>query len=129
MLATFLPALVRTVAGYAVAWLLSLKFAGPVLTLVGVQTATAKERLTGLFVVVLGTGYYAAAKWLEQKNPALTVLLGSTKQPVAYSNGQAPGAHATDAPASTGADSELAAVLVDSGQVPAFDTTDPTPPA
>jgi hypothetical protein len=132
MLSTYLNALIRTVAGYAVAWLLSLKLAGPVLSALGMDTATAKERATAGFVVVLGTVYYAAAKWLEQKYPSLTVLLGSTKQPVAYSNGQAPGAHASDAPAVIGADSELAAVLVDSGQVPAFDTTDPTsapPPA
>lgn len=97
MLSTYLNALVRTVAGYAVAWLLSLKLAGPVLSALNIDTATAKERATAGFVIVLGTVYYAAAKWLEQRYPSLTVLLGSTKQPLAYTSAVAAapgGAHA-----------------------------------
>ena len=146
MLSTYLNALVRTVAGYAVAWLLSLKLAGPVLSALDMDTATAKERATAGFVVALGTVYYAAAKWLEQRYPSLTVLLGSTKQPLAYTAGptvSAPtGAHAvlptastvtlpggvssnvtytpvsTQPPASAGADLLDALAAIDAAQVP-----------
>lgn len=93
MLSTYVPAVIRTLAGYLVAWFLSLKFAGPILDALGQEHAsdTDKQRLVGLAVVVIGTVYYAAVKAAEQRWPQLTVLLGSTKQPVVYaSETQAP---------------------------------------
>ena len=54
------------------------------MNLVGWDSASAKEHLTGGFVLVAGTAYYAAVRYLETKVPALSVLLGSTVQPVAY---------------------------------------------
>ena len=88
MLGTYVPSLIRTAAPYLVAWLLSLKFTGPILDALGQEHASEadKQRLVGLAVLVLGTLYYAAARPLERRYPLLSVLLGSTKQPALYTD-------------------------------------------
>ena len=82
MIANLATSTIRTLSAYAVAWLLSLKLAGPVLDLFDVGTATAKERLTALLVFVLGTVYYIVVRALEEKWPQLGVLLGAVNKPV-----------------------------------------------
>jgi hypothetical protein len=84
MLSNYVNSIIRTGVGYALAWLLSLKLAGPVVTLVGVNTPTARERVITGAIVIGGTAYYAAARVLERRWPQLTVLLGSTLQPIGY---------------------------------------------
>lgn len=81
MLSAYLTSLIRTGTGYAVAWLLSLKFAGPALSLFGVSSATGRERLTAGLVLVLGTVYYALVRYLERRWPQLGVLLGIPSKP------------------------------------------------
>lgn len=81
MIQTYLTALVRTAAGPLVAWLLSLKIAGPVLSLLGWDSATAKERATAGFVLIAGMAYYAAVHALEKRWPKLGVLLGVPNAP------------------------------------------------
>jgi hypothetical protein len=126
MLSTYLSSLIRTGSGYVIAWLLSLKLAGPVLSLFGVDSATAKERLTAAAVIVVGTAYYAIARLLEQKFPALTVLLGSTKQPVAYASTSANQLQVDgNAIAKTVATSPAFKGIVDSLNAKSAATTDP----
>lgn len=81
MLAALITSLIRTASGYAVAWLLSLKLAGPVLAATGVDSATAKERISALLVFALGTAYYLAVRFLEQRWPQLGFLLGIPSKP------------------------------------------------
>lgn len=82
MIQSYLTAFVRTAAGPLVAWLLSLKIAGPVLSLLGWDSATAKERASAGFVLVAGMAYYAAVHALEKRWPKLGVLLGVPTAPV-----------------------------------------------
>lgn len=72
---------IRTASAYLVAWLLSLKFAGPVLTLFNVGSATARERLTSLAIFVIGTIYYLVVRILEEHFPKVGVLLGVPSKP------------------------------------------------
>ena len=75
----------------------------------------------------LGAGVGAVTSLVKGVTAGLITGTASTSKTVAAA---APtGAHAADTPSATNSDSELASVLVDSGQVPAFDTTDPAPPA
>ena len=92
MLDTYVPSVVRTLAGYLVAWLLSLKFAGPILDAMGQAHASDadRERLVSFGVLVIGTLYYAAVRAAERKWPQLTYLLGSKRQPVAYAEAAPP---------------------------------------
>jgi hypothetical protein len=81
MLSGFVTSLIRTGSSYAVAWLLSLKFAGPVLEATGVDSATAKERMTALFVFTLGTAWYFVVRLAEHRWPQIGVLLGVPAKP------------------------------------------------
>lgn len=87
----YVASFVRTAASYAVSFLLSLKIAGPVLTYVGVTSATARERIYGLLVFVLGSVYYLIVRALERKWPVLGLFLGIPAKP---SYIDATGAHA-----------------------------------
>jgi hypothetical protein len=86
MLSNYVTALIRTLAAALVGWLLSLPLAHPVLELLGLTDASpaSKEKAVAFLTVVLTAAYYAAAHALEKRWPQLSVLLGSTKQPVAY---------------------------------------------
>lgn len=81
MIAAISTSAIRTASAYLVAWLLSLKLAGPVLQFCGVDSATAKQRLTALLVFVLGTVYYVAVRALEERWPAAGSLLGIPTRP------------------------------------------------
>ncbi|MDQ1743850.1 MAG: hypothetical protein QOE23_2189 [Pseudonocardiales bacterium] len=83
---TIAPSIIRTLAGYLVAWLLSIGLANPILDLLGLDRAseTTQQRLVGTAVFVIGTVYYLVVRLLEKRWPKMTVLLGSHKQPVSY---------------------------------------------
>lgn len=74
-----------------------------------------------------GAGVGAVTSLVKGVGAGLITGTASTSKTVAAA--PPAGAHAADSPATTGADSELASVLVSSGQVPAFDDSDPAPPA
>lgn len=89
MLAGYIQSIIRTVAALIVGWLLSLPLAHPVLVALG-QTdvsAATKEKIVAALMGLLATLYYALVRVLERRWPQLTVLLGSTAQPVAYTAG------------------------------------------
>ena len=70
-----IPSIIRTAVPYVVGWLVGL------LVLAGIDVPTevqawADETLT----LVLGTAYYAAARWLETRGLTWP-LLGSRQQP------------------------------------------------
>lgn len=44
------------------------------------------EAFAELITALISLGYYAGARLLERKYPALSVLLGSQQQPVEYEN-------------------------------------------
>lgn len=74
-----IPSLIRTyvplLVAYVVGWLVSLGI--PV-------TDDAQSALTAGIGTVVAALYYTAVRFAERKWPALTVLLGSTEQPAAY---------------------------------------------
>lgn len=82
MIGSYLTSIVRTLAGYLVGWLVSLPFAPPLERSLGVDSATAKVQMTGLFVFILGTIYYAAARAIENRWPRAGLLLGIPAKPV-----------------------------------------------
>lgn len=76
---SIVPSLIRTwtpiIVGALVSWLISL----------GVNVSDeAQAGLVIALTAVLQGVYYLAARLLERKFPALTVLLGSAQQPAAY---------------------------------------------
>lgn len=82
-----IPSLVRTYVPLAVGWVVTF------LATLGISvTDDQRAALVSLLGTVVGALYYLLARLLEKKFPALTWLLGSPVQPVAY-------APATPAPA------------------------------
>lgn len=71
----------RTMAGYLVATLLSLPSAGPLLQSLGVDSMSARQQLTAVFIFLVGTIYYVVARGLEHRWPALGRLLGVPSPP------------------------------------------------
>jgi hypothetical protein len=114
----YVTSAVRTLSAYAVAWLLSLKLAGPVLAFLNVGTETAKERLTALLVFALGTVYYLIARLLEHRWPALGVLLGVPTKPT-YAPITADGAHVVTSVKSATTGQILAVPVDDDGSTQA----------
>lgn len=82
MISTYATSAIRTASAYLVGWLLSFAAVGQALGLIGVDTVTAREWMSGLLVFVLGTVYYLLVRLLEQKWPSLGVLLGVPTKPV-----------------------------------------------
>lgn len=80
----FVTSAIRTAVSYAVAWLLSLPFAGPAEQLLGVSSTTARTRVVAAGVFVVGTLWYLLVRALEAKWPAAGWLLGVPAKP-AYS--------------------------------------------
>lgn len=73
-----ITSLIRTVVPIVVGWLLSL---GAVRA-AGIDEEQLTGLLTGLLTVLAQIGYYAIARLLEQRWPAVgVVLLGSRRQP------------------------------------------------
>ena len=70
-----IPSVIRTVVPYLVAYLVALLVGW------GIDVPAEVETwLTETLVLVLGTGYYVAARWLERHGVTLP-LLGSRQQP------------------------------------------------
>ena len=118
MIQGYITSAVRTLSAYAVAWLLSLKLAGPVLAFLNVGTETAKERLTALLVFALGTIYYLIARLLEHRWPALGVLLGVPSKP-SYAPLTSDGAHVITSIKSATTGEVLAVPVQDDGSTAA----------
>lgn len=93
MIGDYVTSGIRTLVPYLVAYLLSLPFAGPILTAVGWDSATAEQRLDAAFVFVVGTLWYLLARALEKKWPKVGVLLGIPAKPT-YTAVAAPAAAA-----------------------------------
>jgi hypothetical protein len=96
-----IPALIRTYVplalGVLFGWLASL----------GINVSDEAQSALAMGIgAVLAAVYYTLVKKLEKRFPFLTVLLGSTQQPVAY----APAADETAVPALTEAADSLAAI-------------------
>lgn len=82
MATSYLTAFIRTIAGYLVSLVVSLPVMPALERTLGVDSATAKAQLTGLFVFILGTVYYAAARAIEHRWPRAGILLGIAARPV-----------------------------------------------
>lgn len=124
MISSVVTSATRTVAAYLIAWLLSLPFAGPVITLFGVTTETARDRLTAGAVVVFGTVYYIVVRALEEKWPIVGVLLGVPAKP-SYDLTLTPTEVATTVPASDPVSQALALARTEVATA----VPDPAPPA
>jgi len=81
MIGNLAPSIIRTVAGYLVAALLALPIAPALEAQLGIDSTQARTTLTAATVLLLGSAYYALARRLEQRWPALSMLLGSRAQP------------------------------------------------
>lgn len=77
----YATSLIRTAAGYVVAWLVSLPAAPAIEHAAGVTDAQARSALAAGFVLVVGSGYYAAVRRLERRWPKLGRLIGRAAPP------------------------------------------------
>ena len=80
-----IPSLIRTYVPLAVAYLV-----GWLASLGITVTSEQQAAVAGAIGTVAAALYYAAVRWAERRWPALTVLLGSSKQPAVYTAGPAP---------------------------------------
>lgn len=81
MRADYVTSVIRTAAGYLVAWLVSLPAAPALERAAGVSDATARVALTGALVFIAGTAYYAVVRRIERRWPAAGRLLGRARPP------------------------------------------------